>query len=570
MLAALCAQTGVPLEVPFERLSPKQRRVIFHGSGEQWISVNAECGMRNAESKKSKKDRSDPPIPNSEFRIPNFKFQYKGLYPALEEASRLTAWARGKLDHLVAEIECSTCVGSRLRDDAAAVKFRGRTIDEVCRTPLGELLEQVIGWKLTARDRKIAGELVREVRNRLQFLVDVGLEYLTLARPAPTLSGGESQRIRLASQVGSGLTGVLYVLDEPTIGLHPRDNRRLIKALARLRDLGNTLLLVEHDKEVVASADQLLDFGPAAGQHGGQIVAQGTPEFVARQKGSVTGPFLSGKRAVPVPKTRRVPATTKFGIRNSELKKAKSAKKAKRVNANSAFRILHSAFDCLEVLGARHNNLKSVDVRIPLGALSVVTGVSGSGKSSLVNDVLYMALARKLHRIKGQPGAHDKIRGLDRIDKVIQVDQQPLGNTPTSNPATYTGVFELIRSLFAQLPESKLRGYTPRRFSFNVPGGRCERCEGNGQLRIEMHFLPDVWVECDTCRGHRYNPETLAVRFRGHTIADVLSMPIGRAVELFENIPTFAASSRCCATWGWIISRSASRPPRSPAARPSA
>jgi excinuclease ABC subunit A len=299
----------------------------------------------------------------------------------------------------------------------------------------------------------------------------------------------------LASQVGSGLTGVLYVLDEPTIGLHPRDNRRLIKALARLRDLGNTLLLVEHDKEVVESADQLLDFGPAAGQHGGQIVAQGAPAAVAKHKDSVTGPFLSGKRAVPIPKHRRIGSVKGVGSRFSPAanRVPNSKRKGGRKSTPDPVRS-RPAFDCLEVLGARHNNLKNVNVRIPLGALSVVTGVSGSGKSSLVNDVLYTALARKLHRIKGQPGAHDKIGGVERIDKVIQVDQQPLGNTPTSNPATYTGVFELIRALFAQLPEAKLRGYTPRRFSFNVPGGRCERCEGNGQLRIEMHFLPDVWV----------------------------------------------------------------------------
>ncbi|HEX7448446.1 MAG TPA: excinuclease ABC subunit UvrA, partial [Pirellulales bacterium] len=398
--------------------------------------------------------------------------------------------------------ECSTCGGSRLRDDAAAVRFRGQTMDEVCRTPLGKLLEQTAGLKLTGSERKIAGELAREVTNRLQFLVDVGLEYLTLNRSAPTLSGGEAQRIRLGSQVGSGLTGVLYVLDEPTIGLHPRDNRRLLKALVKLRDLGNTLLMVEHDREVVESADQLLDFGPGAGEHGGQIVARGTPAEVAKQKASVTGPYLSGAKAIGVPTNRRKPGG-----------------------------------DWVEIIGARHNNLRGVDARIPLCTLTAITGVSGSGKSSLIEDVLYSALARKLHRARTFPAPHDAIRGVERINKVIRVDQQPLGNTPTSNPATYTGAFEYIRALYSQLPDAKLRGYTPRRFSFNVPGGRCEKCEGNGQLRIEMHFLPDVWVECDECRGRRYNQETLGVRYKGESIADVLDMPCGRAAKLFENIP---------------------------------
>ncbi|HJT31468.1 MAG TPA: hypothetical protein VJ783_05410, partial [Pirellulales bacterium] len=497
-------------------------------------------------------------------QTPLFRFQYKGLYPALEEASRLSQGFRSRLDHLVDEVECSTCGGSRLRDDAAAVRFRGQTMDEICRTPLSDLLQRMSSLKLSASERKVAGELLREVTNRLQFLIDVGLEYLTLNRAAPTLSGGEAQRIRLASQVGSGLTGVLYVLDEPTIGLHPRDNRRLLKALTKLRDLGNTLLMVEHDREVVESADQLLDFGPGAGEHGGQIVARGTPAQVARQKGSVTGPYLSGKKAIPVPTNRRMRSradaetrgrgdaekigksrrvATKSQAANYEM--ARVVKSVARRGVSLSSQAIRAAVDVpeppgggwLEIIGARHNNLRGIDARIPLGTFTAITGVSGSGKSSLIEDVLYKSLARTLHRARTFPAAHEALRGVERINKVIRVDQQPLGHTPTSNPATYTGVFELIRALYAQLPEAKLRGYTPRRFSFNVPGGRCEKCEGNGQLRIEMHFLPDVWVECDECRGKRYNAETLAVRFKGQSIADVLDMPCGKAVELFANIP---------------------------------
>jgi len=529
MVAALARQTGVPLDVPFEQLTARHRRIVLHGAGEAWIDVPAHGAKANAP--------------------PQFRFQYKGLYPTLEEASRLSAAMRGRLDHLVDVVECSTCGGSRLRDDASAVRFRDETMDEVCRKPLGELLAQFDNWKLTTVERKIAGELAREVRNRLQFLVDVGLEYLTINRAAPTLSGGEAQRIRLASQVGSGLTGVLYVLDEPTIGLHPRDNKRLLSALLRLRDLGNTLLMVEHDREVIENADCLLDFGPAAGEHGGRIVAHGTPAVVAKTKGSVTGPYLSGEKAIPVPTNRRLtPITSQEANGKAATKSATAKSAAKRkpgktqkgapASAAAAESLMQPpGGGWLEVIGARHNNLRNVDVRIPLCAFTVVTGVSGSGKSSLVEDVLYNSLAKTLHRATTFPAAHDAIRGVERINKVIRVDQQPLGSTPTSNPATYTGVFELIRNLFAELPDAKLRGYAPRRFSFNVPGGRCEKCEGNGQLRIEMHFLPDVWVECDECRGRRYNPETLAVRFHGHSISDVLDLPCGRAVELFRNIP---------------------------------
>ncbi|MBX3433045.1 MAG: excinuclease ABC subunit UvrA [Pirellulales bacterium] len=531
MLAGLSERTGLPLDVPFSQLSPKHRRTVLYGTGEEWIDAKPSASLEARGAAKS--DLAKARGGQSATRA-SFRFQYKGLYPALEEASRLSPRLRGRLEHLVGEIECSQCGGTRLRDDAAAAKFQGRSIDQYCRQPLGELLPTVEKWKLPPAQKKIAGELVREIRNRLTFLVDVGLEYLTLGRGAPTLSGGESQRIRLASQVGSGLCGVLYVLDEPTIGLHPRDNTRLLGALHKLRDLGNTLLVVEHDREVIAGADCLLDFGPAAGRLGGEIVAEGAPAELPKRRRSVTGPYLSGKKAIGVPKTRRVAFDA--GCENVEgLKRGKDKRGAN--SPASAIKQPTFGIPALRVVGARHHNLKNVTVEFPLGTLTAVTGVSGSGKSSLVEDVLYASLARTLHRANANPGAHDRIAGIEQIDKVIRVDQRPLGNTPSSNPATYTGVFDLVRQLFAQLPESKLRGYSARRFSFNVPGGRCESCEGAGQLCIEMHFLPDVWVDCDECGGHRYNPETLGVKYRGRSIAEVLEMSCGEAVELFANIP---------------------------------
>ncbi len=480
---ALARHVGFSLDTSFEQLVAPHQRAILHGTGDDWIA------LETLEKGKAKK---------------GVRFQYKGLLPAIDEASRVSFTYRHRLDHLVSDVPCVTCRGSRLRDDAAACRFEGHTIGAIGQWSLGETLEFFKKLKLAKEHQQVAGELFREVRNRLQFLVDVGLDYLTLSRGTPTLSGGESQRIRLASQIGSGLTGVLYVLDEPTIGLHPRDNRRLLEALSHLRDLGNTLVLVEHDRQVICAADHVLDFGPGAGERGGEITAQGTPKQIVRARNSLTGQYLSGKKAIAVPTNRRSVEDT-------------------------APRLL--------VQGARHNNLRNIDVAFPLGRLITVTGVSGSGKSSLVQEILYPALARKLHRAQLSVGAHDDIGGLEQIDKVINVDQSPLGNSPSSNPATYTGVFDLIRQLFAQLPESRVRGYQPKRFSFNAPGGRCEACEGNGQKKIEMHFLPDVWVECDTCHGSRYNPETLAVRYKGKTIADVLTMRVEDALELFANIP---------------------------------
>jgi len=525
MLAALSAGTGVPLDVPLADLSMRQRRIIMHGTEDQWFDVPAP-GRRKKTAR------------------PMFRFQFKGLYPALEEASRLSPSFRTKLEHLVDEVECTTCGGSRLRDDAAAVRFRNRTVGQYGQMPLGQLQQTMGRWRLSARERKIAGELVREIRSRVKFLNDVGLEYLTLARAGPTLSAGEAQRIRLASQLGSGLCGVLYVLDEPTIGLHPRDNRRLIKALGKLRDLGNTLVVVEHDREIIEGSDAVLDFGPGAGKAGGQIVARGTPQQLAGRRKSVTGPYLTGKKAIPIPSNRRIAAcglaiSDETGSQTSRKRKTKTRppRSQSRGVASPSPESRAPSPDWLTIRGARHNNLKNIDVRIPLGTLTAVTGPSGSGKSSLIEDVLYAALARSLHRASTVPGDHDEIQGVEQINKVIRVDQQPLGNSPTSNPATYTGVFELIRMLYAQLPEAKLRGYSTRRFSFNVPGGRCEECEGAGQLCIEMHFLPDVWVQCDTCQGRRYNPETLAVRYHGQSIADVLELSCDAALKLFENIP---------------------------------
>jgi len=369
-------------------------------------------------------------------------------------------------------------------------------------------LEETLRWfenlKLSPREKRISGELLHEITSRLRFLVEVGLDYVTLHRTASTLSGGESQRIQLASQIGTGLTGVLYVLDEPTIGLHPRDNDRLIRALKRLRDLGNTLLLVEHDREVIDTSDHILDFGPGAGTFGGEITAEGTPKRIRSRRASLTGRYLASKEAISVPSNRRP--------------------------VDDSTRWLH-------VHGAREHNLKEIDVAFPLGRFTCVTGVSGSGKSTLVSEILYRALAVRIHRARLVPGGHRRIDGIEQVDKIINVDQSPIGNSPTSNPATYTGVFDTIRELFAKLPLAKIRGYTPNRFSFNRTGGRCEACEGMGQRCIEMHFLPDVWVQCESCQGSRYVAETLDVRYRGKSIADVLDMRVSEALQLFENVP---------------------------------
>jgi excinuclease ABC subunit A len=489
-------------EIPFSKMDLLQQRLLLHGS-DRWFAV--------------------PPAKDQ----PGFSFQFKGLFPAVEEAARVSFFYRWKLQNLVDEVPCSTCAGGRLRDDAAAVKFHGHAIDEICRWPLGQALKFFETLKLDEDGKHIAGDLIREIRERARFLVDVGLEYLSLSRGTPTLSGGESQRIRLASQIGSGLTGVLYVLDEPTIGLHPRDNGRLLSALQRLRDLGNTLVIVEHDREVIDSADALFDFGPGSGDAGGEITARGTPAAVRKSKDSLTGQYLSGAKAIPVPTNRRpVPPEVAAITRGEKLN-------GKR-----------KGLPALVVRGARHHNLRDLDVAFPLGVVTAVTGVSGSGKSSLVEDVLWKAAAKAIHRAKLTPGSHDKIENLSKIDKVIAVDQSPIGTTPASNPATYAGAFDLIRELYAKLPAAKVRGYTARRFSFNQVGGRCEACEGVGQKKIEMHFLPDVWVPCEHCGGTRYTSETLEVKFRGKSIADVLDMTVDAALELFAEVPKLAKVMR--------------------------
>ena len=488
---AIAKRGGFSLENPMRDLSREQQKILFHGMGEEWLEAVMEKGN-------------------------SILFQYKGVFPALDEASRASAHYRQKLESWVGDVSCGACQGSRLREDASAFRlsFGARapslTLGKLQSLPLGESCRMFSEFKLDAREKKIAGELVREILGRIQLLVDIGLEYLTLDRPSPTLSGGESQRIRLASQVGSGLTGVLYVLDEPTIGLHPRDNARLLAALKKLRNLGNTLILVEHDREVISSADHLLDFGPGAGDQGGRITGEGPPALVMKNPNSLTGQYLSGKKFVPIPLDRRL-----------------------RPGAKGLFHCKGG----LVVLGARQNNLQNLQVTFPLGALVGVSGMSGSGKSSLVNEVLYQTLARRLNRARFPASAHDDILGLEQIDKVINVDQDPIGNSPQSNPATYTGLFDHLRELFSRLPDAKVRGYLPRRFSFNKPGGRCDACEGNGQKRIEMHFLPDVWVECEICKGKRYNPDTLSVCYKGRSIVDVLEMRVSTAREVFAHQP---------------------------------
>ncbi|MGB9086328.1 MAG: excinuclease ABC subunit UvrA, partial [Terriglobales bacterium] len=417
------------------------------------------------------------------------------------EASTSDTYREYLLDFMSAT-ECSVCHGQRLRPESLAVKVNGMSIADFTSLPIARALEAARSIKLTGRELTIAGRIAHEITERLEFLYDVGLGYLQLGRSAATLSGGEGQRIRLATQIGSKLRGVLYVLDEPSIGLHHRDNGRLLAALENLRDLGNTVLVVEHDEETIRRADYVVDLGPGAGRHGGELVASGTPAEIMASAASLTGAYISGRQQIAMLSERRSP------------------------NGNA-----------VTVLGARENNLKNLDAVFPLGVMTVVTGVSGSGKSTLVNDILYRALARQLYRSREEPGAHKSITGSELIDKVIRIDQSPIGRTPRSNPATYTGIFAAVRDLYAMLPESRERGYKPGRFSFNVAGGRCEACQGEGQRRIEMNFLPDVYVQCEVCGGRRYNHETLSVHYNGNSIADLLEMPVSDALQILENIP---------------------------------
>ncbi len=516
VVEAVAEHIGFDPGRPYRDLTDTQRHKILYGTGNDWITAGD--------------------------ALPGVRFQWKGFYPAVHEATRRSWIYRKQLEHLATEVPCDRCAGSRLRPESAAVRLGDRTIVDVCRMPLDGCLRFFRELPLDQRQRRIAGELLDEITSRLRFLVDVGLEYLTLHRSAPTLSGGESQRIRLASQIGSGLTGVLYVLDEPTIGLHPRDNARLIKAINRLRDLGNTLLMVEHDRQVIDNADHVLDFGPRAGADGGRVVAAASPSKLRRSRDSLTGKYLSDREAIAVPTNRRpvVGAGPNANEHDADSQvdpspEAPSASEAVQLDETAPAAAPHDRW--LSVIGARHHNLQNIDVDLPLGRVIAVTGVSGSGKSSLISDILYPALARRIHRARLTAGAHERLRGIDLVDKVINVDQQPIGNSPSSNPATYTGVFDLIRALYARLPDSRVRGYSAERFSFNRPGGRCEGCFGNGQVCIEMHFLPDVWVTCDDCGGKRYNNETLTVRYRDKSIADVLAMRVSEALRHFEAVP---------------------------------
>src|SRR6185369_307486 len=440
------------------------------------------------------------------------KNHFEGLLPNLRRRYDAGGWAeQDELEPYRSLRPCPTCRGERLKTQSLSVRVKGRTIADYVNLPISETLKLVEGLQLTDREAIIADRLLREIQERLRFLNDVGVGYLTLGRSAATLSGGEGQRIRLATQIGANLTGVLYVLDEPSIGLHPRDNRTLLGTLSRLRDLGNTVVVVAHDEETIRVADYVVDLGPGAGDLGGHVIFQGTPKQLMEQSdpGSLTGAYLTGARSIPTPAARRPALKGELVIR-----------------------------------GARENNLKNIDVKIPLGLLTAVTGVSGSGKSTLVNDILYKSLAQTLYKAGDEPGEHDRIEGIDLIDKVIEIDQSPIGRTPRSNPATYTGLFTFIRDLFAWMPEAKARGFKAGRFSFNVKGGRCEACQGDGVIAIEMHFLPNVYVTCEQCKGRRYNRETLDIKYRGKSIADVLELTVDQAVPLLENLPAIANKLR--------------------------
>ena len=563
MIRALAREIGASADAPAAVLTPEQRHTLLFGLGDRWIAL-------------------DP-------KQPGLRFQWKGFFPAIDEATRVSWQYRTRLQELVTDVPCLACEGGRIAPQPAATRLGDRTIVDVCGMTIARAAEFFHTLKLARRETSIAGELLHEIRARLQFLLDVGLGYLSLGRAAPTLSGGESQRIRLASQIGSGLAGVLYVLDEPTIGLHPRDNQRLVAALHKLRDLGNTLLMVEHDREVMDSADHILDFGPDAGAGGGRIVAQGAPgqlRHAARSRGtgteeieSYTARYLAGTAAIAVPTNRRVVSPVKFDRSRDQRRDTPgnqaSAPEPTRVlidddgqpidapqrgrrrtkgpialAVDSAAPIAHATMQdpplsgqhapaphLLRIAGARHHNLKNITADIPLSRFVCVTGVSGSGKSSLVTEILLPALAARLHRARLTAGAHDRIEGVDHIDKIISVDQDPIGESPLSNPATYCGIFDLVRELFARLPDAKVRGYTANRFSFNRSGGRCDDCEGQGQVCHEMHFLPDVWVTCETCGGTRYQRDTLEVRYKGKNISDVLNMTVAQAMEYFANVP---------------------------------
>lgn len=483
LLKRVCEVYKINMDKPYKKLTERQKNIILYGSGEKEITFTF----------KSKFGQSRTRTMVFEGVVPNIERRYH---------DSPSEYVREMMQKYMAEQVCETCHGHRLSREALSVYVGDKNIGQVVEQSISNALDYYQNIELSNQDQQIANLILKEIIARLDFLNNVGLGYLTLNRASGTLSGGEAQRIRLATQIGSRLSGVLYVLDEPSIGLHQRDNDRLIATLKDMRDLGNTLIVVEHDEDTMMEADYLVDIGPGAGDHGGHVVANGTPKQVMRNKKSLTGQYLSGKKFIPVPEVRR--ETT----------------------------------DCkIEILGARSNNLKNVDVAFPLSVMNVVTGVSGSGKSSLVNEVLFKSLAKKINKSKVRPGEHDAIKGIDEIDKIIDIDQSPIGRTPRSNPATYTGVFDDIRDVFASTNEAKVRGYQKGRFSFNVKGGRCEACKGDGIIKIEMHFLPDVYVPCEVCGGKRYNRETLEVTYKGKSIADVLAMTVEDATIFFENIP---------------------------------
>ncbi|MCL3862017.1 excinuclease ABC subunit UvrA [Actinotalea sp. K2] len=486
VLKALSDELGFSMDVPWRALPERARESILYGQ-------NHEVHVR---------------YKNRWGRERQYSTGFEGVVTFIERRHGETEsdWSKEKYEAFMRQVPCPVCHGARLKPEVLAVRVGGRSIAEVCALPLREARDFLADLELGERERAIATQVLKEIQARLGFLLDVGLDYLALDRPAGTLSGGEAQRIRLATQIGSGLVGVLYVLDEPSIGLHQRDNRRLIDTLTRLRDLGNTLIVVEHDEDTIRSADWIVDIGPGAGEHGGRVVHSGDLAGLLASAESVTGAYLSGRRSIPMPATRRPVDASRM----------------------------------LTVVGAREHNLRGIDVSFPLGTLTAVTGVSGSGKSTLVNAILYTVLANELNGARQVPGRHTRVTGLDHLDKVVHVDQGPIGRTPRSNPATYTGVWDHVRKLFAETSEAKVRGYAPGRFSFNVKGGRCEACSGDGTLKIEMNFLPDVYVPCEVCHGARYNRETLEVHFKGRTVADVLDMPIEEAAEFFAAVPAIS------------------------------
>ena len=482
MLEAVAEVYKLDLDAPYRTLTAKQQKIVLHG-----VEGNLKVKYKNRYG-----------------RTREYSTAYEGVIPWLNRrrSGAESDWSREQYEGYIREVPCTACGGARLKPASLAVTINDLNIAEVCDMAIGESAKFLAALELSERDRLIAERVTKEINARLGFLLDVGLDYLSLSRYAATLAGGEAQRIRLASQIGSGLVGTLYVLDEPSIGLHQRDNRRLIDTLLRLRDLGNTVLVVEHDEETIREADWIVDIGPGAGEHGGDVVYSGPVKGITKVKESITGQYLSGKKSIPLPKHRRQPG-----------------------------------LEWLEIKGAREHNLRNIDVRIPLGCFVAITGVSGSGKSTLVRDILLPVLMQRIYKSKHAAGKHKKIEGIDLLDKVIDMDQSPIGRTPRSNPATYTGVFDNIRKLFATTAEAKVRGYMPGRFSFNVPGGRCEACSGDGNIKIEMHFLPDVYVPCEVCKGARYNRDTLDITFKGKNIAEVLDMPVAEAVDFFANQP---------------------------------